>query len=62
VEKTKGGRMEVNPSCSSHDKTTKNTFWGVPGINGSIGECLPEEVRPVNVFGLFLETEFWLHR
>lgn len=53
--------MEVNPSCSFHDKTTKNTFWGVPGINSSIGGCLPEEVRPVNVFGLFMETEFWLH-
>ena len=54
--------MEVKPSCSSHDKTTKNTFWGVPGINGSIGGCLLEEVRPVNVFSLFMETEFWLHR
>ena len=49
-----------NPSCLSHDKPTKKSFWGVPGINGNIGGCLPEEVRASTCFQ-FVETELWLH-
>jgi hypothetical protein len=45
-------RMEEwkwKPSCSSHDKPTKKTFHGVPGINSNIGRHLSEEVRPVHL-------------
>lgn len=52
---------KLNSSCSSHDKPTKKPFSGVPGINGNIGLCLWEEVKPVHVFNLFMESDFWLH-
>jgi hypothetical protein len=52
---------KLNPSCLSHDKPTKKHFCGVLGINGSIGLCLSEEVKPVHVFNLFMESDFCLH-
>lgn len=32
----------------------------MPGINGNVTGSLLEEVRPVHVFNMFVETDFWL--
>jgi 3-deoxy-D-manno-octulosonic-acid transferase len=33
----------------------------MPGINGNVTGSLLEEVRPVHVFSMFVETDFWLY-
>ena len=33
----------------------------MPGINGNVTGGLLEEVRPVHVFSMFVETDFWLY-
>jgi hypothetical protein len=49
------------PSCSSPDKLTQKPFRGVPGININVTGHLSEEVRPVHLFDMFVETDVWLY-
>ena len=49
------------PSCSSSDMLTQKPFVGVCGININVRGCVLEEVRPVNVFSISRDTDFWLH-
>lgn len=44
-KKQRVGEWKWNSSCSSHDKSTKKPFHGVPGINSNIVGHLSEKVR-----------------
>ena len=61
MEEIKGGKWKWNPLWSSSDMPTQKPFLGVCGINSNVRVCLLEEVRPVNVFSMSRETDFWLH-
>ncbi|GFG29303.1 hypothetical protein Cfor_03731 [Coptotermes formosanus] len=61
LKKQKVEGWKWNPSCSSPDKPTQKPFRGDPGINSNVTGLLSEEVRPVHIFSMFMESDFWLH-